>query len=252
MATPRPAQSIPDEPAWPGAERRPVVFLLDAASGLERRVLERWIEQHRPTGVTADGVESIPIPAARGGGRRRRLDPKLEARLAVGDDPLLAPLRVAWQPPEIDGVHRARLRDLLATGDARDPGRLRQWWVLRRRPERCRIVAGEPAPLSQLRERWQRACGTDAAETSGLADFVALQATLALERAERRLRGTRYKVPRFVRENIAGAAGASAAASRGSPARSASPRRGSRRRPRSTSARSPPPTARTSSTSRPT
>jgi glycerol-3-phosphate O-acyltransferase len=202
MATPRLAQPPPEEPTWPGAERRPIVFLLDAASSLERRVLERWIEEHRPAKTTADGVETIPIPATRGSARRGRLDPKLEARLAIGDDPLLAPLRVAWQPPEIDGVHRTRLRDLLSTGDPRDPGRLRQHWVLRRNPERCRIVAGEPAPLSQLRERWQLACGTDAAQTTGLAAFVALQATLALERAERRLRGTRYKVPRFVRENI--------------------------------------------------
>ncbi len=203
MATPRLAQPVPEDPAWPGAERRPIVFLLDAASGIERRVLEHWIAEHRPEGVTSEGIESIPIPATRGSGQRGRLDPKLEARLAIGDDPLMAPLRVAWQPPEVDGVHRTRLRDLLSTGDPRDPGRLRQWWVLRRHPERCRIVAGEPAPLSQLRERWQVACGTDAAQTTGLADFVALQATLALERAERRLRGTRYKVPRFVRESIA-------------------------------------------------
>jgi glycerol-3-phosphate O-acyltransferase len=202
MATPRLAQPLAAEPVWPGAERRPIVFLLDAASELERRVLLQWIDEHRPSGITPEGIEAIPIPATRGRGRRRRLDPKLEARLAVGDDPLLAPLRVAWQPPEVDGVHRTRLRDLLSTGDPRDPGRVRQWWVRRRHPDRCRIVAGEPAPLSQLRERWQRACGTDAAQTTGLADFVALQATLALERAERRLRGTRYKVPRFVRENI--------------------------------------------------
>ncbi|MCC6765414.1 MAG: glycerol-3-phosphate 1-O-acyltransferase [Deltaproteobacteria bacterium] len=200
MATPRLAQPAPEEPTWPGAERRPIVFLLDAASGLERKVLERWITEHRPADASGHGIETIAIPSARAG--KRKLDPKLEARLAIGDDPLMAPLRVAWQPPEIDGVHRTRLRDLLSTGDPRDPGLLRQWWVLRRHPARCRVVAGEPAPLSQLRERWQRACGTDAAQTTGLADFVALQATLALERAERRLRGTRYKVPRFVRENI--------------------------------------------------
>ncbi|MCC6848010.1 MAG: glycerol-3-phosphate 1-O-acyltransferase [Deltaproteobacteria bacterium] len=200
MATPRLAQPTPEEPTWPGAERRPIVFLLDVASGLERKVLERWIAAHRPADASQNGVEAIAIPSARAG--KRKLDPKLEARLAIGDDPLMAPLRIAWQPPEIDGVHRTRLRDLLSTGDPRDPGRLRQRWVLRRHPERCRVVAGEPAPLSQLRERWQRACGTDAAQTTGLADFVALQATLALERAERRLRGTRYKVPRFVRENI--------------------------------------------------
>ena len=200
MATPRIAQPAPDEPAWPDVERRPIVFLLDAASRLERRALEHWIGAHRPQGGSASDIEMLPVPSARG--RKRKLDPKLEARVATGDDPLLAPLRVAWLPPRIDGVHRTRLRDLLSTGDPRDPGILRQWWVRRRHPERCRVVAGKPAPLSQLRDRWQRACGTDAAQTTGLADFVALQATLALERAERRLRGTRYKVPRFVRENI--------------------------------------------------
>ena len=48
MATPRLAQPVPDEPAWPGAERRPIVFLLDAASGLERRLLEDWIARTGP------------------------------------------------------------------------------------------------------------------------------------------------------------------------------------------------------------
>src|SRR4029077_4548495 len=84
----------------------------------------------------------------------------------------------------------------------RDPGPLRQRWVLSRHPERCRIVVGEPAPASELRRRWQSAGGVDAAQTTGLAEFVAQQATLALERAERRLRGARYKVRRFVHEEI--------------------------------------------------
>ena len=103
MATPRLAQPMPNEPTWPVAERRPIVFLLDAASNLERRLLEQWIEHHRPADLAADAIEAIPIPATRSGGRRRRrLDPRLEARLAIGDDPLLAPLRVAWQPPEVE------------------------------------------------------------------------------------------------------------------------------------------------------
>jgi glycerol-3-phosphate O-acyltransferase len=126
----------------------------------------------------------------------------LEAALAVGDDPVLAPLRVAWFPKKHDGVHTARLRGLLTFGDPRDPRLVRQWWVHRRDPDRCRVVPGEPAPLSELRERWRRLGGPQAAETIGLADFVARQAALALERAERKLRGARYKVPRFVREEI--------------------------------------------------
>jgi glycerol-3-phosphate O-acyltransferase len=64
------------------------------------------------------------------------------------------------------------------------------------------VVAGEPAPLSELRDRWRRQGWADASETTGLAEFVIRQAALALERAERRLRGARYKVARFVREEI--------------------------------------------------
>src|SRR6185369_14187702 len=55
---------------------------------------------------------------------------------------------------------------------------------------------------SELRERWRQAMGGTVGETTGFAEFVARQAALALERAERRLRGARYKVPRFVREDI--------------------------------------------------
>jgi len=187
------------EPGWPAAGGRPVVFLVDAASPLEQRVIHDWIARHRPE---ADGAcEEIPIPPTRGR-RNGQLDPHLEARLAAGDDPLLAPVRVAWQPAQRDGVRDVRLSDLLTFGDPRDPGRLRQAWTLRRHPDRCCVVAGDPAPASELRERWHRAGGVDAAQTTGLPEFVARQAALALERAERRLRGARYKVPRLVHEDI--------------------------------------------------
>src|SRR5207245_10557563 len=110
-----------------------------------------------------------------------RGDPRLEAPLAVGDDPLLAPLRVAWLPSEQDGVRPARLAQLLTLGDPRDPGRLRQARVLRRHPHRCCIVVGEPAPASELRERWRRPGRPDGAHTAGLPDLLARQAALALE-----------------------------------------------------------------------
>ncbi|MFN2378459.1 MAG: glycerol-3-phosphate 1-O-acyltransferase, partial [Candidatus Binatia bacterium] len=71
-----------------------------------------------------------------------------------------------------------------------------------RHPARARVVAGEPARLSELRQRWRETGGQDETETTGLAEFVARRAALALERAERRLRGARYKVPRLVSEDI--------------------------------------------------
>jgi glycerol-3-phosphate O-acyltransferase len=196
-------EAIQDEASWPAADGRRVVFLLEANSGLERRLLAQWITRHRVQG--APDAQAISIPASRGR-HRRALDPRLEACLATEDDPLLAPLRVAWQPKQRDGVRAARLSDLLTFGDPRDPGSLRQAWVVRRHPDRCRIVVADPAPVSELRERWRRAGGADVGQTGGLAEFVARQATLALERAERRLRGMRYKVPRLVDEDILGRA----------------------------------------------
>jgi glycerol-3-phosphate O-acyltransferase len=180
-----------------GARR--VVFLLDACSGIEQRILRQWIlEHHVPTGIP---YEMIAIPPTRRRPRRPRLDSRLEACLAAYDDPLLTPLRVVWLPKEAPGGPRRRLLRLLLLGDPRDPGRVRQA-LGSRRSTRFQVVAGEAALASELRERWRRAGGADLGETTGLADFVTRQAALALERAERRVRGLRYKVPRFVREDI--------------------------------------------------
>jgi glycerol-3-phosphate O-acyltransferase len=198
------AEPLRDEPAWPVAEagegKARVVFLLDASSRLERQILAAWAERQRPDEVSPRDFECIEIPPTR---RRREVAlGALEARLAAGDEVLLAPLRVAWLPPERDGARIARFSDLLKLGDPRDPGWLRQHAILRRQRDRCRIVAGEPAPLSELRARWREASGAGAEPTSGLPEFVARQAALALERAERRLRGARYKVPRLVHPDI--------------------------------------------------
>ncbi len=190
-----------NEPDWPAANGRRVAFLLDAASRLEEGMLRDWIERHRPEAEAR--YEAIAIPSSRRR-RRARSDPRLEPLLAAGDDPLLAPLRVIWRAREggRDGEREVRLSDLLRLGDPRDPNRLRERWIARMRPERCWIIAGEPAPASELRERWRAACGADAGQTLGFADFVVRQAQLALERAERQVRGARYKVPRFVHEDI--------------------------------------------------
>ena len=80
---------------------------------------------------------------------------------------LLAPLRVVWLPGLVDGERTARPSDLLKLGDPRDPGRLRQLWVLARHRDRCRIVAGDPAPAAELRQRWRAAGGSDSGHTAG-------------------------------------------------------------------------------------
>ena len=177
-----------------------MVFLLDASSPLEQRLLEEWIATtHVPTGIP---YETVAIPPSRRGRRRAVERGALEGALAATDDPLLTPLRVAWLPPPTSGGPLRRLVKLLVAGDPRDPSRWRQRWVARHHPERAQVVLADAAPVSELRARWRSAGGAGFAETVGLADFVVRQAALALERAERRLRGLRYKVPRFVAESI--------------------------------------------------
>src|SRR5688572_18450239 len=179
-------------------EERRVVYLVDASSPIERRLIEAWIERAtsaKPTG----SWQTITLPSSKQS-RPGRPQPQLETCLAGDDDPMLCPLRVAWLPPPEAKSRGRRLLRLLLLGDPRDPGRLRQR-VLARRAERFRIVDAEPATVSALRRRWQEA-GAVGGESGGLADFVTRQAYLALERAERRIRGSRYKVPRFVREEI--------------------------------------------------
>lgn len=185
-----------EEPTWPVDEDRSVVVLIDASSNLERGLMEAWIDRNRPDGTAA---EAVCIPASRRRRRGCRIDPGLEARMARPDDPVLIPLRIAWLAPQRDGTRSVRLTDLLKLGDPRDPDLLRQYLILARAPDRCRILVGEPAGSSELTARWR-----EGVESSSLSDFVARRAWLALERAERRVRGNRYKIPRFVHQEILG------------------------------------------------
>jgi glycerol-3-phosphate O-acyltransferase len=180
-------------------EGRRVIYLLDAPRPAERRILEQWVTRQRAAATEAHPAIAVCVNAgrsARGGPDRS----PLAGCLATDDDPLLVPLRAIWLVPE--EVRRAGLIRLLLLGDPYEPGPLRRWWLRRTEPERVRVIVGAPALLSELRERWHRLGGTDRAETSGLDEFVSRQAGLTLDRAERRMRGMRYKVPRFVAQDI--------------------------------------------------
>jgi glycerol-3-phosphate O-acyltransferase len=182
---------------WP-TDTGPFVALLDVSSKLEYDTLKEWIAGHGPQD---ERVVTVRIPASRRI-TQQRLDPRLGARLAANDDPLLIPLRVVWLPAEERGRRRVRIRDIVVFGDPRDPNRLRQQWVKTRYPDRLRVVMGEPARKSALDKRWRDPGGHGPADGTPLEDYVALQAWLALERAERRLRGSRYKVPKFIGEDL--------------------------------------------------
>ncbi|MGV9712586.1 glycerol-3-phosphate 1-O-acyltransferase [Gordonia sp. NPDC003424] len=117
-------------------------------------------------------------------------------------DTLLIPARVVWLPPKRKGEHRVSVADVLVLSNPRRPPAFRQPSLRKRHPDRARVVAGDPATVAELRVRHEQVT----AEGEPFASFVAVQAALSSERAERQVVGDRYKVPRLVAKQISSSA----------------------------------------------
>ena len=146
-------------------------------------------------------MDSAYIPVGRKR-RKRRSDTRLDALLAQVDDPTMIPIRIIWLANKRDGQRRVSLKDVLTFGDPRDPRLPRQRWIRTFHADRIRLIVAEPATKSDLEHQWQHPTGRGPAEGTSISEFVALKAWLALERSERALRGGRYKVPKFLREDL--------------------------------------------------
>ena len=109
------------------------------------------------------------------------------------------PVRVFWLPPA-DRGRIAKLAGLLPGRDPYHPNPRLQRQIVRDDPLRARLVAGEPAKVSELRQQWRdTTVGEDARD---FAQFVIRRAILALERSEYRILGPQYKSPRLVKPEI--------------------------------------------------
>jgi glycerol-3-phosphate O-acyltransferase len=122
-----------------------------------------------------------------------------ESLLEGGDAVRLVPVRVAWLPEEHAGLRAARLADIMPGHDPYHPSERQQQRILARQPGRAAVLVGEPATVGSLRQHWAEATGGD---PDGFGAYVARRATLALDRAEYRLLGPRYKTPSLVKEEI--------------------------------------------------
>ncbi len=158
------------------------LLLLFGETPAEKSLLQAWMQD-----LDGDGVGYVR--AGRG---------ELAQRLAADgqDDPEIVPVRVAWLPRERGGDRTARVRDVLALRDPRRPSPNAQAKIARQEPERFRVIAGEPARVSELRRRFEGRRG------ERFDTFVERQGVLALERAEREIVGGQYKIPRLVHQDI--------------------------------------------------
>ena len=161
------------------ADRAGTVLLTQAATPTEARLIRERI-------AAAGGTERAPVSLG-----------QVPASVLAGDDTRLVPVRVAWLPEERGGRRAARLHDMLPGHDPYQPSERQQRRILARQPGRAIVLAGEPATVGSLRRRWEETTGGD-----DFPGYVARRATLALDRAEYRLRGPRYKTPSLVRDEI--------------------------------------------------
>jgi glycerol-3-phosphate O-acyltransferase len=183
---------------WPTDGTSNILFVLDAAHHVEQQHLDAWLDRERTKQDTSPKVERVVIPIAASPEHIPIQD--LLPALEMPPDTLVVPVRVVWLKALDVKNTTPRIRDLIF-GNPRHPGPGKARRILRKHPMRAKCISGTPATLAELRERLHHRLGT-APDNEQLIDFIAGQAGLALDIAERRLRGSRYKVPRRVAKSL--------------------------------------------------
>ena len=186
---------------WPDSPNENVLFLLDASNSFEEELLTQWVAHHRGE---HSAVQQHMLAIDLGDDRKGIDSCALLDRLGMDlpDDAVIAPLRIAWLPSESSINSGPRIRDFLL-GDPRRPGPKKGQKIINRFPSRMQLLVGAPDTLGNLSGRYEHKYGiSTAAARESFAKFVARQAAIVLDIAERRLQGGRYKVPRYVAESL--------------------------------------------------
>ncbi len=170
------------------------LVLASAASAAERDLLDDWLQRQRREHPEAKiDVLLLPYddpPAA--------VLASLVSELEAGEDRSVVPVRVFWVPGGLPT--RSKVVAVISGRDTYRPPEILQRRILRRDRSRARVVAGEPAKVSELRQQW--ADTTVAENPREFARFVIRRAILAIERVELRLLGPEYKSPRLIKPEL--------------------------------------------------
>jgi glycerol-3-phosphate O-acyltransferase len=171
------------------------LVLASVSSPAEQELLNAWLERQRREHPDSK-VEVLRLPADD--------DPspavlaQLVAELEADEDRSVVPVRVFWVPGGLPT--RFKVVAFISGRDTYRPPEILQRRILRKDPSRARVVAGEPAKVSELRQQW--ADTTIAENSREFARFVIRRAILAIERVELRLLGPEYKSPRLIKPEL--------------------------------------------------
>jgi glycerol-3-phosphate O-acyltransferase len=171
------------------------LVLASVSSPVESELLATWLGQQRAR-YPETKLEVLPLPASNPPpGALAQLVEQLES----DEDRSIVPVRVFWMP-RADASALSRVAAVLPGRNPYHPGERQQRHILRTDPSRARVVAGESAKVSELRQQWRET--TVGENPRDFAHFVIRRALLAIERTEYRILGPQYKSPRLVRPEM--------------------------------------------------
>lgn len=171
------------------------LVLASVSSPAELELLNDWLKTHRKEHPDSS-IEVLQLPED--GEPSPGVLASLVEELEADQDRLVVPVRVFWVPAGLPT--RLKLVGLISGRDTYRPPEILQRRILRKDPSRARVVAGEPAKVSELRQQWSE--NTVAENPREFARFVLRRAVLAIERVELRLLGPEYKSPRLVKPEM--------------------------------------------------
>ncbi|WP_101946540.1 glycerol-3-phosphate 1-O-acyltransferase [Mycobacterium sp. 3519A] len=171
------------------------LVLASVSSPAEEELLKDWLtRQRREHPDSKVDVLRLPADGEPSAGTLARLVEELEA----DEDRSVVPVRVFWVPAGLPT--RSKVVAFLSGRDTYRPPEVLQKRILKKDPSRARVVAGEPAKVSELRQQWNET--TVAENPREFARFVIRRAILAIERVELRLLGPEYKSPRLIKPEL--------------------------------------------------
>jgi glycerol-3-phosphate O-acyltransferase len=171
------------------------LVLASVSSPAEEELLTDWLDrQRREHSDTHVEVLELPVDDDPPAG----VLAQLVEMLGADEDRSVVPVRVFWVPGGLPT--RSKVVAFLSGRDTYRPPQMLQHRILKKDPSRARVVAGEPAKVSELRQQWSDT--TVAENPREFARFVIRRAILAIERVELRLLGPEYKSPRLVKPEM--------------------------------------------------
>ncbi|MGK2865066.1 MAG: glycerol-3-phosphate 1-O-acyltransferase [Mycobacterium sp.] len=172
------------------------LVLAAVASPAEQELLDDWLRQQQREHPDAR-VEVLLLPT-HSDDLPATVMARLVELLSADPDRSVVPVRIFWVPGGLPT--RSKVVSLISGRDTYRPPELLQRRILRKDPSRARVVAGEPAKVSELRQQWNDT--TVAENPREFARFVIRRAILAIERVELRLLGPEYKSPHLVKPEM--------------------------------------------------